>query len=49
MKANANCGIVFSMFFLKQPYRVRYQIKAKMRTLQLHSLFVLFNVRRCQN
>ena len=39
----SSCGLVFSMlFFLKQPYRVRHQIKAKIRTLQLHSLFCFY-------
>ena len=48
---NTNIGYeLWDLRFLKQPYRVRYQIKAKNKDI-IVTFFVLllFDVRRCQN
>ena len=56
MKTNTNIGFelwysVLNVFFLKkQPYRVRYQIKAKNKNITVtFSVLLLFDVRRCQD
>ena len=41
---------VLNVLFLKQPYRVRYRIKAKNKNITVTSfVLLLFAGRRCQN